>query len=250
MNPRPNRFGHAVRSDRAPRRPELGWLWTVFGVLVSLAAGFSLFAAPPPLMERAVLFDGKTLDGWEKTDFANSGEVKVEGGMILLREGRAMTGITSNRKDLPTVNYELTYEAQRLDGSDFFAAATFPVGQSHITLVNGGWGGTITGLSSIDGADASENDTTTPYKYKNNVWYRFRVWVTAKVIQGWINEEKVIDIDYQGREIGTRIETSANKPLGFATWETSGAVRGIVVRPLTAAEIAASEPKPKPEASP
>lgn len=219
-------------------------MWVLVGVSTVMSISNTMLAAPPS--ERVVLFDGKTLDGWIKTDFANPGEVKVQDGMILLREGRTMTGITSTRKDLPTVNYELSYEAQRLEGSDFFAAATFPVGQSHITLVNGGWGGTITGLSSIDGADASENDTTTPYKYKNLAWYRFRVWVTAKVIRGWINDEKVVDLDYQGRAVGTRIETSANKPLGFATWETSGAVRNIVIRPLTVAEIAATEPKSSP----
>ena len=55
--------------------------------------------------------------------------------------GAVPSGITSTRKDLPTTNYELSFEAQRLDGFDFFAAATFPVGKSHATFVNGGWGG-------------------------------------------------------------------------------------------------------------
>jgi len=98
-----------------------------------------------------VLFDGKNLEGWKKCDFYKAGEVKVEDGMIIMSKGVSMSGVTSTRQDLPTTNYELSYEAMRLAGRDFFAAATFPVGKSYITLVNGGWGGGVTGLSNLDG---------------------------------------------------------------------------------------------------
>src|SRR3954469_2783112 len=104
-----------------------------------------------------VRFGGEGLAGREQADFANSGEVKVEEGRIVMAEGRPMTGITTTRKDLPRTDYELSYEAMRFEGSDFFAAATFRVGDSYLTLVNGGWGGNVTGLSSLDGMDASEN---------------------------------------------------------------------------------------------
>ena len=87
-----------------------------------------------------MLFDGKSLEGWKKADFFNAGEVKVEEGRIVISPGRSMSGITSTHFDLPTTNYELSYEAMRLEGRDFFAAATFPVGKSFITLVNVGWG--------------------------------------------------------------------------------------------------------------
>jgi hypothetical protein len=149
-----------------------------------------------------------------------------------------MTGITTTRRDLPKTNYELTYEARRLTGRDFFAAATFPVGKSFITLVNGGWGGTVTGLSSLDFADASENETTRNVKYENNTWYRFRVRVTDKVIRCWIDDKQVVDVVHEGRNVDTRIETHANQPLGFATWESGGALRKVEVRPLTPAEVA------------
>jgi hypothetical protein len=192
-------------------------------------------AAPP---EKLVLFDGKSLDGWKKTDFAHAGEVKVEEGAIVLGAGRSMTGITSTRQDLPKTNYELTYEATRLKGRDFFAAATFPVGNSHITLVNGGWGGHVTGLSSLDGSDASENETTTAVKYQDKIPLRFRVWVSDKVIRCWIDDTKVVAVNIEGRQVDTRIETNANKPLGFASYETTGALRKIEVRPLTPAEVA------------
>jgi hypothetical protein len=187
-----------------------------------------------------VLFDGKSLDGWSKTDFVHSGEVKAEDGAIIMYTGGSMTGITTTRKDLPTTNYELRYEAKRLAGNDFFAAATFPVGSSHITLVNGGWGGNVTGLSSLDGADASENETSQFFEFQNKTWYRFRVRVTGEMIRCWINDKEIVAVNHKDRQVGTRIETRANEPLGFATWETAGAVRSIEIQRLTPLEIAAT----------
>ncbi len=189
---------------------------------------------------KRVLFDGKTLDGWKKTDFSRAGEVKVEDGRIVLAAGQPMTGITTTRRDLPRTNYELTYEAMRTTGEDFFAAATFPVGQSHITLVNGGWGGFVTGLSNLSGMDASENETTRSIQYENNKWYRFRVRVTDEIIRCWLDDKEIIAVNHQDRHVGTRIEVRSNEPLGFATWKTGGAVRNIEIRPLTPDEVAAA----------
>lgn len=219
--------------------------WTtavaILGVLcVSLGADQPAKEPAAGKPKKLVLFDGKSLDNWNKTDFTACGEVKVEDGTIVLNVGSSMTGITSTRKDLPVTNYELTYEAQRLSGYDFFAAATFPVGKSHVTLVNGGWGGSVTGISSIDGSDASENETGKFFDYKNKTWYKFRVRVTDEKIRCWIGDKEIIDVTHKGRRVGTRIETDSSKPLGFATWETSGALRNIEVRVLTADEVAAT----------
>jgi hypothetical protein len=149
-----------------------------------------------------------------------------------------MTGVTCTRADLPKVDYELTYEAMRTAGEDFFAAATFPAGDGFLTLVNGGWGGNITGLSCIDGADASENQTTTGYKYKNDTWYRFQVRVTADAVRCRVDDKEVVKVDVRDRKLSTRIQVRASEPLGFATWHTAGLVRKVSLRPLTAAEVA------------
>jgi 3-keto-disaccharide hydrolase len=185
-----------------------------------------------------VLFDGKTLDGWKNTPLSKPGEVKVKDGAILMEEGNPMTGITSTRKDLPTSNYELRYEAMRVSGGDFFAAATFPVGKSFITLVNGGWGGSVTGLSSLNGADASENETSTSFKYKEKTWYKFTVRVTDTVIRCRIDDKEIVAVSYEGVPVSTRIESRGSQPLGFAAWRTTSAIRAIEVRPLTPDEIA------------
>ena len=203
----------------------------------AIGLSLSLGAADGPLR----LFDGKTLDGWKDAGFSKAPRAKVEGGSIVLPKGEPMSGITSTRKDLPTTDYELTYEAMRLEGQDFFASATFPVGKSYITLVTGGWGGTITGLSSLNGADASENETSKYIKYENKTWYRFRVRVTDKAIRGWVDDWGVSAVALPARQVGTRIEVRANQPLGFSTWRSAGAIRKVEVRKLTADEVAATD---------
>ena len=105
----------------------------------------------------------------------------------LMEAGDPMTGVTTTFKDLPRTDYELSYEARRVKGNDFFAAATFPVGENFLTFVNGGWGGSVTGISSIGGADASENETGRSFDYKEGTWYRFRVRVTSKAVRCWID---------------------------------------------------------------
>ena len=165
-----------------------------------------------PARQSGSPFDGKTLDGWKKTDFSHPGEVKVEDGRIVLATGMPMTGITATHKDLPTTNYELAYEATRLSGEDF-AAATFPVADSYITLVNGGWGGFVTGLSSLNGMDASENETTRSYRFENKTWYRFRVRVTDDVIRCWVDDKEIVAVEHREKHVGTRVETRSSEPL-------------------------------------
>jgi len=184
-----------------------------------------------------ILFDGKTLDGWKRTEFFRGGAVQVSGGMIAMAPGRAMTGITTTRENLPKSNYELSYEAMRLTGEDFFAAATFPVGSSFVTLVNGGWGGSVTGLSSLNGSDASENETNQFVSYRNKVWYRFRIRVTDQTIVCQVDDKPVVTLKHRDYQLSTRIETRPNQPLGFATYNSSGALRNLVIRTLTPQEI-------------
>jgi hypothetical protein len=186
---------------------------------------------------KLTLFDGKTLDGWKKTETLKAGSVKVEEGAIVLEAGSPMTGLVSTRSDLPTTNYEFRFEAKRDTGDDFFAAATFPVGKSYITLINGGWGGSVTGLSSLNGSDASENDSRRFVKYTNGTWYRFRVRVTDDVIRCWIDDKETFAVNYRDQQVKTRIESRTCQPLGFATYRSQGAVRAIEIRGLTTEEI-------------
>jgi Domain of Unknown Function (DUF1080) len=193
--------------------------------------------SPSKKPSRMVLFDGKTLEGWKKAETYKAGGVKVEDGTIVFEAGGPMTAITSTRTDLPTTDYELTFEAKRVSGGDFFAAATFPVGKSFVTFVNGGWGGSVTGLSSLNGADASENDTRRFVKYENGTWYKFRIHVTDDVIRCWIDEKQTVAVNYQDIPLKTRIESRPCQPLGFASYRSAGAVRAVEIRSLAADEI-------------
>src|SRR5436309_3318401 len=75
---------------------------------------------PPPV--QGPPSDGKSLDGWKAVESFKAGDVRVEGGAIILSAGGPMTAIVCTRKGLPTTNYELSFEARRTDGGDFFAA--------------------------------------------------------------------------------------------------------------------------------
>ena len=168
------------------------------------------------------LFDGKTLTNWKSTEFGGEGEVYVQDGVLGYDMGNPLTGITWTGAKLPTVNYEVRFEARKVRGGDFFCALTFPVQDNYQTLVLGGWGGAVIGLSSINGYDASENETTDYYTFKKEQWYKVHVKVTDKTIQSWIDGESINEVEYAGKRLSTRIEVDPSKPFGVCSFETQG----------------------------
>ena len=180
------------------------------------------------------LFDGKTLTGWRETAFTGHGKTRLENGVILLGAGAPMTGVTYSGS-FPKANYEIRFEAARLDGNDFFASLTFPVGDSYCTWVTGGWGGDIVGLSSIDGWDASDNETRSYFDFEKGRWYALRLQVSAGRIHAWIDDRPIIDVNVAGRRIALRPgDTKFSAPLGLASYNTTGTVRKIEYRLLKA----------------
>jgi hypothetical protein len=180
------------------------------------------------------LFDGKTLTGWKSTDFAGHGEVTVNDGTIQLGNGY-MTGITwTNLAELPRMNYEISLEAMRVEGSDFFCGLTFPVGKDPCSFIVGGWGGGVVGLSSLDGQDASQNETTKYMNFPTGRWFQIRVRVTAGKIEAWIDTEKMVDVTTADKSISIRLEVEPSKPLGIASWNTASALRNLKLRAIKA----------------
>jgi hypothetical protein len=192
-------------------------------------------AAPvPPAGQWQPMFDGKSLAGWKETPFTSSGKVTVENGTLILGTGY-MTGVNWAGA-FPKLNYEVRVEAARLQGSDFFAGITFPVGDTFCTWINGGWGGELVGLSSLDDSDASENETTSRMQFKQGQWYVLRLRVTDRAISAWIDEDPVIYVELANRTIGLRFgEIELSKPFGVASYDTKAAVRKIEYRLLPAA---------------
>jgi hypothetical protein len=188
------------------------------------------------------LFDGKTLSGWKEADMVGHNDVLVEDGHILIQFGNDMTGIVYTNEVIRT-NYEVYLEAARMDGSDFFCGLTFPVGKDPCSLILGGWGGGLVGLSSIDGADASNNQTTTFRSFENKKWYRIRLRVAQGRIETWVDDDRFIDLDTTDHTFSTRIEMEKCKPFGIASWRTSGAIRDIRWRKLDDVSPTASKEK-------
>ncbi len=191
------------------------------------------FAQAPAASDTIVLFDGKSLADWENVDTGGSGEVKLEDGEMIIHQGESVTGtIYKKLKDLPLQNYEITLQAMRVSGSDFFVGLTFPVGdpKTMLTLVMGGWGGAVTGLSSIDGLDASENNTATMQRYADNKWYKVKLRVTPKDIKVFLDDKEIVDAEIEGHKLGLRpgpIESYAG--LSFTTYQTTAAIKDVKI---------------------
>jgi hypothetical protein len=195
----------------------------------AMLAGTALPHAVSGQAEWTPLFDGATLGRWEQTSFGGEGPVRVADGAVVLEMGDPLTGITWTGPALPAA-YELALDAERLAGSDFFCALTFPVGPSHCSLILGGWGGTTVGLSSLDGRDASENETTRQIRFEDRRWYRVRVAVTATQIRAWLDDQPIVEVATQGKRIGIRPEVDASRPLGIASYRTRAGLRDIRLR--------------------
>jgi hypothetical protein len=178
------------------------------------------------ITDTTLLFNGKTLDGWEITNFGPQGPVSVSGDQIILGMGDGCTGITW-KKAFPRTDYEVTLDAKRVAGVDFFCGITFPVDKSQCSLIVGGWGGGTVGLSSIDGKDASENETTSIRNFETGRWYHIRLVVSDGSIKSWIDSTKVVDFAIGNKKLSIRPEVELSRPFGIASWNTTAAIRNI-----------------------
>jgi hypothetical protein len=179
------------------------------------------------------LFDGKSLANWAVTDFGGHGGINAASGQINIGMGAELSGITWTNGALPKTDYEISLQAMKVEGDDFFCGLTFLVADSSCSLIIGGWGGGVIGLSSLDDLDASENETTRSKDLTTGHWYQVRLRVTREKIQAWLDEEKLVDVSIVGKKVSLRpgaIYLSA--PLGIATYETSAAIRDFKLRLL------------------
>ena len=178
-----------------------------------------------------VLFDGISLNGWTVVDYYGHGNVKISDSCVYLDKGLMITGIKWEN-DFPDMNYEVSLEAKRVDGNDFFCGMTFPVKESYNTLVIGGWGGYVVGLSCIDGEDAANNITYDTRNFELDQWYNIRLRVTDTKIEAWIDADKIIDFTIGDHTLSLRLEVESFTPFGIATWKTTGALRNIKLKKI------------------
>ena len=96
------------------------FIFTLFAVIICLDADSNAKERKAKPTKWRNLFDGKTLDGWAKTNYGGEGEVEVQEGQLLLNFGYSMTGVTYQKNDLPKTNYEIRTTVRKIDGNDFF----------------------------------------------------------------------------------------------------------------------------------
>ena len=208
----------------------------IVSTILTLFIFFSLASCVPEKIlksekqeKKRWLFDGSSLDDWTPTDFAGKGEIIIDAnGSLVLEMGDELSGVHWKGAPLPVQNYEIHLKAKRTMGSDFFCGLTFPYKESHATLILGGWGVSLIGISSIDDFDASENETGDAYIFENNQWYKIKLKVSPESSSVWIVQDKVIDCDFEGREVGMRFgEIEMSIPLGICSYATSSEIRNI-----------------------
>jgi hypothetical protein len=173
-------------------------------------------------------------DKWTPIEGAADVEWDAESRVMRIGIGTDLNGLRWTGA-LPTVPYVVELEARRMSGSDFFCGLTFPVrtGNEHVSLILGGWGGNLVGISSIDGMDASENSTASQQEFEDQRWYRVRVEVRQEHLQAWIDDQQIVDAHTEEQKLSLRpgpIEDCA--PFGLATWQTKAEIRGVRHRKL------------------
>lgn len=187
----------------------------------------------------AVSFFKDGMGKWETIQFGGEGTVFLKDGELNLDMGGPLTGV-QYKGDLEDVfgkgldNYTISLMAQRKEGIDMFLGLTFPVGKDgHVSLVLGGWAGAITGISNLDGLNASENSTTKYFGFKDKHWYAVKVRVTPEKIEAWLDDEQIVD---EGRADYTEFDTHGavvdTKPFGLFTYGTWGAYKDFKVTRL------------------
>ncbi|MCR9243769.1 MAG: DUF1080 domain-containing protein [bacterium] len=171
------------------------------------------------------------------TEFGGEGPVTVAGDTVQLEIGSPLTGIHWQSEAPPPgadgADYELAFEATRETGTDFFCGLTFPIRGQHLTLILGGWGGALCGLSSLDGQDAARNATRTLRHFENGRPYRIRLSVQGAMVRVVIDDEPLLAVDTAPFELSLRPEVELSRPLGFATFATTARIADLRWRRLT-----------------
>jgi Domain of Unknown Function (DUF1080) len=187
---------------------------------------------------RWALLEGELAAAWQQAGIPEEGKIVVKEGELEIASGAPMTGAKFANWDqakMPGTNYSIQFEAMRLEGRDIFGMCTFPVSshEAHATFVIGGWGGTVTGISSLNFLDASENATRAEQAFQNGVWYVVRIEVRPEDLRVWINDRPVVNASIKGKKVSLRAgDIDHCLPFGFATWGTKAKVRRVIIESL------------------
>lgn len=230
MSNAPRHRGAAV-ADAASRRATKGI--PSIPVRAIVASAWLAAACTTPESEPFVAVD--FTQSFRPFVFGGDGAIRATSSELVLEPGGPLTGGTF-AVELPRDGYEVEFRAARLLGIDFFCGLTFPTRRGEITLVLGGWGGTVCGLSSLDGEDASSNETRTLRHFENGVDHAVRVRVDGDDVRAFVDGEPFLRADLEGHEVGVRTEVEPCRPFGFCCYLTTARIADLRWRPLHHAE--------------
>ena len=179
------------------------------------------------------LFDGTTLNGWEIMQYGGEGEPYAKNGVLILPSASAglLTGLRWVGDSLPVNNYVIYYEARRVQGYDIFAGLSFPYKDTFASLILGGWGGIVNGISCVDGYDASENETTQHFSLNENEWYPVQLFVTTDSIRAFVGDMQAVNLATAGKNLYLR-PGSYTTSLTLWTYLTTGEIRDLRIKKL------------------
>ncbi len=195
-------------------------------------------SSKPKPVTRWDLFSEPSLALWKEAAMPKGGGIERESEGFKLKPGNPMTGIVFpdwEKQGLPLTDYVISYEAMRSGGRDFFGGVTFPVGSADrcVTFVLGGWGGSQVGISSIDGFDASENETGSSQHLENDRWYRVRIEVSNRWLKVLLDDRPIVNTNITSRTLSLRAGEAVHcVPFGFATYRTEGRLRKCLIERL------------------
>lgn len=186
-------------------------------------------------------------DRWETHEFGSSGDIARKDGMLVIGHGERLTGCryTGELADLLGAgmeHYEIRLQARRTWGRDIFLGLTFPVGDPEETerpgygvasVVLGGWGGMVCGISNVDGKDASSNAWKQDRLFEDGAWHALRLRVDAKEVSAWLDGKPLFAVPRaEVKRFNLHPEVEPTAPFGFFTFGTTGELKDIEVRRL------------------
>lgn len=226
------------------------WRLPLFSLGMSIVLGAAALPAAPPAAvgapaaeaEGAAEANAAAGDGWKPLEirpggswvacqFGGDGPVEIADGVISLGFGDPLTGVRWEGP-FPQLGYEISLQARRTSGFDFFCGLTLPAGDQRFSLILGGWGGSLVGISSIDGLDAANNETMMIREFEQNRWYRVRMEVTQQHLRAWLDDKQIIDLPRDERPLDIRGEMEQTTPVGIAAFQCQSEIREVRVRRL------------------
>ena len=227
MGPR-DHYRHILRS-----------ISSVNGILILFATiGLSSHTATgqpsEPSTETFAMIEENDMGQWKTAPFASEGNIDVRDGVLYTGLGAYLSGVVWNEEPPARDQYEIELEARKVWGNDFFLGLTVPAGNQYCTWIVGGWGGTVVGLSDIDGRSADNNETTRKMSFETKRWYHFKIRVAEQRIQCWIDGVRIIVLDTTGKKLTLRPGPIVDsKPLGLASYDTIAEYRNMTWRSVS-----------------